>query len=338
MVYAHSLYMTTSNDLPTDANSQHHVIADTVGDRLDRMLATALPDHSRTRIKGLIENGQLTSAGRTITDPSYRVKSGEEFTLNIPAAEPAIPQPEAIDLEVVHEDADLIVIDKPAGLVVHPAPGNIGGTLVNALLAHCGESLSGIGGVKRPGIVHRLDKETSGLIVVAKNDRTHIDLSEQFAARTIDRAYQAMVWGIPRPLTGNIEGNIGRNRHNRKKMAIVPSGGKHAKTGYKVVKRFGDFATLVECRLATGRTHQIRVHMAHIGHPVIGDTTYGGGISGARRAALNEETLIFIKKLQGQALHAFELGFRHPGSTESVKFLSQLPIEMSKLIALLESL
>ena len=330
--------MTTSNDLPTEATSHHHVIAGTDGDRLDRMLAAALPDHSRTRIKNLIENGQLTSAGGTITDPSYRVKSGEEFTLNIPAAEPAIPQAEAIDLEVIHEDADLIVIDKPAGLVVHPAPGNSSGTLVNALLAQCGESLSGIGGVKRPGIVHRLDKETSGLIVVAKNDRSHIDLSEQFAARTIDRAYQALVWGIPRPPTGTIEGNIGRNRHNRKKMALVPSGGKHAKTSYKVIKRFGGFASLVECRLATGRTHQIRVHMAHIGHPVIGDTIYGGGISGARRAALNEETLTFIKGLQGQALHAFELGFRHPGSTESVKFLSQLPIEMSELIALLESL
>lgn len=330
--------MTTSNDLPTETTSPYHVIADTAGDRLDRMLAAALPDHSRTRIKGLIEDGQLTSAGGTITDPSYRVKSGEEFTLNIPAAEPAIPQPEAIHLEVIHEDADLIVIDKPAGLVVHPAPGNSGGTLVNALLAHCGESLSGIGGVKRPGIVHRLDKETSGLIVVAKNDRTHIDLSEQFAERSIVRAYQALVWGIPRPLTGNIEGNIGRNRHSRKKMAIVPSGGKHAKTGYKVIKRFGDFATLVECRLATGRTHQIRVHMAHIGHPVIGDTTYGGGISGARRAALNEETLIFIKELHGQALHAFELGFRHPGTADNVKFLSQLPIEMRDLIALLESL
>ena len=330
--------MTTSNDLPTEATSPYYVIADTAGDRLDRMLAAALPDHSRTRIKGLIENGQLTSAGRTITDPSYRVKSGEEFTLNIPAAEPAIPQPEAIHLEVIHEDADLIVIDKPAGLVVHPAPGNSGGTLVNALLAHCGESLSGIGGVKRPGIVHRLDKETSGLIVVAKNDRTHIDLSEQFSERSIVRAYQALVWGIPRPLTGNIEGNIGRNRHSRKKMAIVPSGGKHAKTGYKVIKRFGDFATLVECRLATGRTHQIRVHMAHIGHPVIGDTTYGGGISGARRAALNEETLSLIKELHGQALHAFELGFRHPGTADNVKFLSQLPIEMRDLIALLESL
>ena len=330
--------MTTSNDQSAEATNLHHVIADSDGNRLDRLLAAALPDHSRTRIKGLIENGQLTSAGRTITDPSYRVKSGEEFTLFIPAAAPAIPQPEAIDLDVIYEDADLIVIDKPAGLVVHPAPGNSGGTLVNALLAHCGESLSGIGGVKRPGIVHRLDKETSGLIVVAKNDQTHVDLSEQFSARTIDRAYQALVWGIPRPPKGTIEGNIGRNRHNRKKMAIVPSGGKHAKTGYRVVQRFGDFASLIECRLATGRTHQIRVHMAHIGHPVIGDTIYGGGISGARRAALNEQTLRFIKGLQGQALHAFELGFRHPGSAETVKFLSQLPIEMSELIALLESL
>ncbi|NKB19544.1 MAG: RluA family pseudouridine synthase [Alphaproteobacteria bacterium] len=330
--------MTMPNDPSTEAATRHHVIADTDGDRLDRMLATALSGHSRTRIKALIENGQLTSADATITDPSYRVKSGEAFTLDIPPAEPAIPQPEAIDLNVIYEDLDLVVIDKPAGLVVHPAPGNSGGTLVNALLAHCGETLSGIGGVKRPGIVHRLDKETSGLIVVAKNDNTHIDLSEQFSARTISRAYQALVWGIPRPRSGDIEGNIGRNRQNRKKMAVLPSGGKNAKTGYKVIKRFGNCASLIECKLATGRTHQIRVHMAHIGHPVIGDTTYGGGISRARRTPLNEETLKYIKQLRGQTLHAFELGFRHPGSAETVKFMSQLPIEMRELIALLESL
>ncbi len=330
--------MTTSNDSSAGATDRHHIVADTDGNRLDRMLADALPNHSRTRIKGLIENGQLTSAGATITAPSYRVKSGEEFTLDIPAAEPAVPQAEEIKLDVIYEDNDLIVIDKPSGLVVHPAPGNSSGTLVNALLAHCGESLSGIGGVKRPGIVHRLDKETSGLMVIAKNDHTHVDLSDQFSARTINRAYQALIWGVPRPGIGIIEGNIGRNRQNRKKMAVLENGGKHAKTGYKVIKRYGDRASLVECRLATGRTHQIRVHMAHIGHPVIGDPVYGGGTSRARRSSLDTELLSYIKKLNGQALHAVELGFRHPVSADAVKFLSHLPIEMRELIALLESL
>ena len=326
MVYAHSLSRTTSNDPSAEAAHQHHIIADTDGNRLDRMLADALPGPSRPRIKGLIEGGQLTSAGATITDPSYRVKSGEEFTLDIPAAEPALPQAEKIKLDVLYEDADLIVIDKPSGLVVHPAPGNSSGTLVNALLAHCSESLSGIGGVKRPGIVHRLDKETSGLMVIAKNDHTHVDLSEQFSARSIDRAYQAIVWGVPRPANGVIEGNIGRNRQNRKKMAVLTNGGKHAKTSYKVLERYGDCASLVECRLATGRTHQIRVHMAHIGHPVVGDPVYGGGPSRARKSSANDEILNYIKKLDGQTLHAVELGFRHPVSAEPVKFSSQLPI------------
>ncbi|MBK19550.1 MAG: RNA pseudouridine synthase [Rhodospirillaceae bacterium] len=330
--------MTTTPDTSEPVSTHHIITAEDGGERVDRLLANTLSNHSRTRIKALIEQGQLSSAGGTITDPSYRVKSGETFTLNIPVSEPALPQPEEIDLNVLHEDDDLIVIDKPAGLVVHPAPGNYSGTLVNALLAHCGDSLSGIGGVKRPGIVHRLDKETSGLIVAAKNDRTHTDLSAQFSARTIDRAYQALIWGVPRPPSGTIEGNIGRNRQNRKKMAVVKTGGKPARTEYKLLQRFGERASLIECKLATGRTHQIRVHMAHIGHPVIGDKTYGGGISRARKSSLGDKTLDHIKTLDGQALHAFALGFRHPGSAKTVKFSSQLPIEMSILIALLETL
>ena len=250
----------------------------------------------------------------------------------------SIPEPENIALEILYEDSDLIVIDKPAGLVVHPAPGNASGTLVNALLSHCGDSLSGIGGVKRPGIVHRLDKQTSGLMVAAKNDKAHINLSEQFSSRTIERAYQAVVWGVPRPRFGQIDGNIGRNRNNRKKMAVLPNGGKKAITRYTVLKRFGEFASLVECNLKTGRTHQIRVHMAEIGHPVIGDSAYGGGISRARRAPLDDQTCNHIRQLDRQALHAFKLGFRHPKSTKLIRYQSNLPIEIKLLISLLEGL
>jgi len=328
--------MTTSNDPSAAKNTQHQVIAEVGTDRLDRFLANALPNQSRTRIKTLIKQGHLSLENRTITDPSYRVKQGEIYTLNIPAPEPASPEPENIPLNIIHEDDDLIVINKPAGLIVHPAPGNSSGTLVNALLAHCGDSLSGIGGVKRPGIVHRLDKQTSGLMVAAKNDHSHADLSEQFSTRTIDRAYRALIWGVPRPSAGTITSNIGRSRQNRKKMAVLQNGGKYAITGYKVLKRFGEFASLVECKLSTGRTHQIRVHMAHIGHPVIGDAIYGGGISRARRAPLNEQSLFYIKELKGQALHALVLGFRHPRTAKKVNFSSQLPIEIIELITLLE--
>ena len=329
--------MTITNDPSPANNNQHQVVAEHSNDRLDRFLANALPDQSRTRIKNLIKQGHLSSAGGTITDPSYRVKQGEVYNLDIPAAQPASPEPETIPLNIIHEDDHLIVINKPAGLVVHPAPGNSSGTLVNALLGHCGDSLSGIGGVKRPGIVHRLDKQTSGLIVAAKNDYSHASLSEQFSKRTITRAYQAVVWGVPRPPNGTIENNIGRNKYNRKKMTVLKSAGKQAITDYKVLKRFGEFASLVECKLSTGRTHQIRVHMADIGHPVIGDTVYGGGVSRGRRAPINEQTFIFIKNLDGQALHAFSIGFRHPKTDEIIDFSSQLPIEIMELITLLES-
>jgi len=233
------------------------------GERLDKLLAGGLDGLSRSRIRALIDQGRVLLDGRTITDASLRVKPGQTFDVFVPEPEPALPQPQDIPLNVEFEDDDLLVIDKPAGLVVHPAAGNADGTLVNALLWYCGERLSGIGGVRRPGIVHRLDKETSGLMVVAKNDLAHGGLAAQFADRTLSRTYQAVVAGTPCPAKGEITGNIGRSSADRKKMAIV-SGGKPALTRYRTLRTFGTAAALVECTLATGRTHQIRVHMTHV--------------------------------------------------------------------------
>lgn len=306
------------------------------GERLDRALAGALasgPDPlSRSRLKTLIEEGRVSSGGRTLTDPSARVKPGQPIAIAIPDARPAEPQPQAIALSVVYEDEALIVIDKPAGLVVHPAPGNEENTLVNALIAHCGASLSGIGGVRRPGIVHRLDKDTSGLMVAAKTDAAHRALSAQFAAHEVERAYLAVAWGMPAPRSGEIAGNIGRHRTNRKKMAVVPRGGKAALTRYRVVRALGPQASLVECRLATGRTHQVRVHLASLGHPVIGDPLYGrarpAGLSPAQRAA--------VAGFRRQALHARLLGFLHPASRERMRWESALPADMAGLIRELE--
>ena len=318
--------------------TRHQVTASDPGGRLDRLLADGLPAYSRSRMKSLIEGGRVTCAGETITDPSYRVKHGQNFAIFIPEAAPATPLPQAIPLTIVHEDEDLIVIDKPADMVVHPAPGHPDGTLVNALLAHCGDSLSGIGGVKRPGIVHRLDKDTSGLIVVAKNDAAHEGLSAQFEARTIERAYAALVWGVPRPAKGEIEGNIGRSPHHRQKMTVRREGGRYALTRYAVVKRFGTVASLVECRLATGRTHQIRVHLSHKGHPVMGDTLYGGGMTAARRRDAGTEVEQLISSLERQALHAKLLGFRHPGTGKQHRFESNIPREINALICSLEKI
>ncbi len=308
------------------------------GERLDRFLTAAAPHLSRSRVKALVEAGRVSSGGRTITDPSYRVKQGESFHLSVPQAAPADPEPEAIPLTVIYEDNDLIVIDKPAGMVVHPAPGNAGGTLVNALLAHCGDSLSGIGGVRRPGIVHRIDKDTSGLVVAAKNDATHNGLAAQFKAHSIVRAYAALVWGVPRPGKGEIEGNIGRSQRDRKKMTVRRQGGKEALTRYAVEKRFDGAAALVECRLATGRTHQIRVHMAHLGHPLIGDPVYGGGLTAARRKSLPGDVLEVLRNFERQALHARLLGFTHPGSGEALKFESDIPNDINYLITILEKI
>lgn len=311
----------------------------TDGQRLDRALAEAFPDLSRTRIKRFIEKGLVTLGGATIVDPARRVKPGLEVTMSLPPPEPALPQAEDIPLNVVYEDDDLIVIDKPAGLVVHPAPGNPGSTLVNALIAHCGASLSGIGDVMRPGIVHRIDKDTSGLMVVAKNDAAHQGLARQFEKHIIERAYTALVWGNVVSVTGSIEGDIGRSRTNRKKMAVVKSGGKHARTHYKVLKRFGPpsdpFATLVDCRLETGRTHQIRVHFTKLGHPLVGDPLYGRGRQGSPKK-LGEEISHAIGAFNRQALHARRLGFTHPVSREKLSFESELPYDFKILLEYLE--
>ena len=322
---------------PADKTHQVTVAADAAGGRLDRVLADELPALSRSRLKNLIEAGCVTlstsakSGAATIAEPSYRVKSGQVFVIAVPAPAPAIPAPQEIALDIAYEDDDLLVVNKPSGLVVHPAPGNSDGTLVNALLAHCGDSLSGIGGVRRPGIIHRLDKDTSGLIVAAKNDVTHNDLSAQFKSRAIQRVYHALVWGRPRPPSGEIEGNIGRSAKNRKKMAIVERGGKAALTRYRVLKAVGPAASLAECRLATGRSHQIRVHMNHLGHAVIGDETYGGRLTPARRAMIGPEASEMVQSLGHQALHAALLGFRHPKTGENLVFERGFPAELAEL-------
>jgi 23S rRNA pseudouridine1911/1915/1917 synthase len=309
------------------------------GGRLDRSIAVSLAAQdaapSRSRIKALIEEGRLTSNGATISDPSRRVKPGEVFTLAVPAAKPAHALAQSIPLTIVYEDRDVIVVDKPAGLVVHPAPGNPDKTLVNALLAHCGAGLAGIGGVTRPGIVHRLDKDTSGLLVAAKNDAAHQALTAQFAGRTIERVYHALVWGVPSPRSGTISGAIGRSRQDRKKMAVVGEGrGKAALTRYKVLRTFaGGHVSLVECRLATGRTHQIRVHLASAGHPLIGDPVYGRG-TGRRRLPVG--VVDAVNGFPRQALDAVVLGFTHPDTAKEMQFKKELSQDISDLISRLE--
>ncbi len=306
------------------------------GERLDRMLARRFRDLSRTRLKRLVEQGRVTLDGATIMDPSTRVKPGQRFQVTLLAPIADRPAPQAMALDIRYEDDDLLVLDKPAGLVVHPAPGNPDRTLVNALLAHCGPNLSGIGGVRRPGLVHRLDKDTSGLMVVAKSALAHGMLAAAFAARRIDRAYQALIWGVPAPRSGEIAGAIGRNPGNRKKMAVVKRGGKPAITRYRVLRVFRDVAALVECRLATGRTHQIRVHLAEIGHPLVGDPVYGR--SRGRRRALAEPIRAEFEAFPRQALHAVGLAFTHPASRKWLTFHSELPNDIKRLIKTLEML
>jgi len=308
-------------------------------ERLDRLLSQAIDGLSRMRIKALIEAGQVRIGPAdnmaTVTEASYRVKPGEVIVLQVPPAVEAAPKPQAMDLEIVYEDEHLIVINKPAGLVVHPAPGNPDRTLVNALLAHCGDSLSGVGGVRRPGIVHRLDKDTSGLLVAAKHDAAHAGLSDLFARHDIQRLYRALVWGRPRQNKGRIEGNIGRDPNNRKKMAVVQRGGKAAVTHYVQIERYGEAASLVDCRLETGRTHQIRVHMASLGHPVLGDPQYSRARRG-RVSDLPDNLRHAIDEFKRQALHAAELGFRHPMDGRDLNFQSQLPNDMQALVGLFQ--
>ncbi|HTZ36790.1 MAG TPA: RluA family pseudouridine synthase [Stellaceae bacterium] len=307
------------------------------GERLDRALQRQLPELSRSRVKQLILAGQVSDDANVIRDPARKVKEGQTFVVIVPDPDDATPAPQPMPLDIRFEDAHLIVIDKPAGLVVHPAPGNPDGTLVNALLAHCGASLAGIGGVRRPGIVHRLDKDTSGLIVVAKTEAAHRALSRDFAARRIARRYAAIVWGVPLPPEGEIVGNIGRSAADRKKMAVVGAArGKPAVTRYRVVRAFGDRAALVECRLLTGRTHQIRVHLAARGHPLIGDPVYGS--RAGRAVARTGELGAGIARFPRQALHAGHLGFVHPASGAALAFDSKLPEDMRQLENLLERL
>lgn len=303
------------------------------GARLDKWLAEAAPALSRSRLKALILEGRVSLDGATIVDPSARVKPAQQGVIDLPAATPALPVPQDIPLTVVYEDDDLIVIDKPAGLVVHPAPGSPDGTLVNALLHHCGDRLSGIGGVRRPGIVHRIDKETSGLLVVAKSDRAHHGLSAQFADKSAERAYWALVWGCPLPRSGEIEGNIGRSPQNRQKMALLRSGGKPALTRFRTLQPLcGEAAALIECRLATGRTHQIRVHLTHVGHGLIGDPMYGAG---RRVRGLPANARAAAEVFPRQALHAWLLGFTHPVSGEQMRFESPMPDDMAALLTAL---
>ena len=324
---------------PTAASSLRHVTAveADAGERLDRLMARELVEVSRTRVKHLVEEGRVSLEGATIRDPSFRVKPGQTFILDLPPPVADRPEPQAMDLAIRYEDAHLIVIDKPAGLVVHPAPGNPDNTLVNALLAHCGESLAGIGGVKRPGIVHRLDKDTSGLMVVAKTEAAQAALAADFAARRITRAYQTLIWGVPSPRAGEIAANIGRSPQNRKKMAVLRRGGKTAVTRYRVLRAFKDWVALVECRLATGRTHQIRVHLAAQGHPIIGDPTYGDRRSTGRLQRLPLSARTRLAAFPRQALHATELGFVHPATGEPIMLASPLPGDISELISFLES-
>ncbi|WP_442943612.1 RluA family pseudouridine synthase [Nitrospirillum sp. BR 11752] len=315
-------------------------------DRLDKALAQLAPETAsltRSRLQALIGEGRVTldqPGGQTIDDASYRVKPGQVFHISVPAPEAAVPMAQDIPLTIVFEDDDLLVIDKPAGMVVHPAAGNPDGTLVNALLFRCGERLSGIGGVRRPGIVHRLDKDTSGLMVVAKTDRAHTGLSAQFADRTLSRTYHAVVWGAPAEAQGEIEGNIGRHPTDRKRMAVVSKGGKPALTRWRVLARHGLLSTHVECKLATGRTHQIRVHMAQIGHPLVGDPLYGKARpTGALGARLKEASAAAQAGLLGfrrQALHAKDIAFRHPVSGGMLAFTSDLPADLAGLISSLE--
>ena len=329
----------TENSLKDQPGERRTALAgdDHAGWRLDRFLAAALPDFSRSRLKQLLDEEAVFLGSRTIKDANHRVKPGETYIVSIPPAVPAVPQGQDIPLEVVYEDKDLIVINKPPGLVVHPAAGNPDGTLVNALIAHCGPGVLRIGGEERPGIVHRLDKDTSGLLVAAKTERAMASLAKQFANHTIERAYNAVVWGAPRDTSGLIESQIGRSPFDRKRMTVLRAGGKRAATRYKVIEKFGPaerpFASLIECRLETGRTHQIRVHLTHLGHPLIGDPQYGRNRTAPRaKSPAEERAFTLAANFERQALHAFVLGFQHPSLHKSLRFEAPWPADFAGLV------
>ncbi|NOZ64946.1 MAG: RluA family pseudouridine synthase [Alphaproteobacteria bacterium] len=354
--------MTLQNSNSEDTNIHLTVEEEAEGLRLDKYLAGAVDDLSRSRLKQIITDGlmKITRAKsshvtETINDPSYRVKCQDQIFFTLPDMTEPEPEGQDIPLNVVYEDDQVIVINKAAGMVVHPAPGNPDGTLVNALIYHCGDSLSGINGVKRPGIVHRIDKDTSGLMIAAKTDRAHNKLAKQFAKHSLERAYQAVVWGVPNPASGIIHEKIGRDTRNRLKMAVVPyesNRGRDAITHYQVIrrlepkrktfdrgsalKRLAPSLSLVECRLETGRTHQVRVHMSHIRHPLVGDPFYGksGPIQSKNFSAPAQQAINDFKR---QALHAYVIGFRHPTTGEDLTFEAETPNDMKRLISALEN-
>ena len=323
---------------PASGNGQRlevTVAGDEGSPRLDRVLAARLPELSRSRLKALILAGHVTVRNAPIRDPAYHVAGGDTITIDVPEAVPAEPAGEDIALDIVYEDDDIIVIDKPRGLVVHPAAGHETGTLVNALIAHCGASLSGIGGVRRPGIVHRLDKDTTGLMVAAKNDRAHQSLTAQFAdhGRTgeMRRGYMAFVWGVPNRQRGTVDAPIDRHPHAREKMA-VREGGREAVTHWEVQEAFQGrdgkpIAALLACQLETGRTHQIRVHLAHIGHPLMGDSVYGPHFK-TKASHLGPQSRAALATLDRQALHAYLLVLEHPKTGEILEWISDLPDDL----------
>ena len=328
--------------MTSDATQQLTATAeeDAGGERLDRFLATALTGEeplSRTRVKALILEGAVTENGAVARDPSQAVRAGATYALTLPPVRDATPVAQDIPLDILFEDSDLIVINKPAGMVVHPGPGQPDGTLVNALISHCGDGLTGIGGEMRPGIVHRLDKDTSGVMLAAKSQRAHTRLTEMFAAHDLERCYTAILWGMPGENEGRIEAPLGRSQRDRKKQAVVANG-RFAATNWRVTRRLPPFASLVECRLETGRTHQIRVHMAHLGHGVIGDPVYGRPMrSGQMPDAPARDCLVEIRRFERQALHAARLGLAHPVTGATREFEPPLPADMAALVGLIET-
>jgi 23S rRNA pseudouridine1911/1915/1917 synthase len=302
------------------------------GQRVDAFLAASLADLSRTRIADLVREGRLLAAGAVIADPSYRVKPGERFLLTVPAPVAAEPLSQDLPLDILFEDAHLLVLVKPAGQVVHPAPGHHDGTLVNALIHHCGDSLSGIGGVKRPGIVHRIDRDVSGVLVIAKHDKAHIGLAAQFTVHSVGRVYEAIVRGLPGSMAGTVDAPLGRHPVDRKRMAIVRHGGKRAVTHWRTLAAAGTRGARLEVRLETGRTHQIRVHLASLGHPILGDRVYGKGgpPPGSPLAA-------FLADYGRIALHARELAFDHPMTGERLAFTAPPPASFDHLMRLMQA-
>jgi 23S rRNA pseudouridine1911/1915/1917 synthase len=317
---------------PSTGLSRHLVTieAGSTGQRLDTCLAAALPQLSRARLQQLMRQGHVRDAAGPIAEPSRRVKPGEAIEVTIPPAAQASPEPQALALDILFEDEHLIVLVKPAGLVVHPAPGHDDGTLVNALLAHCGDSLSGIGGVRRPGIVHRIDREVSGVLVVAKHDRAHIGLAAQFSLHSVDRIYEAIVWGVPGRVSATVDRPLARHPTDRKRMAIV-QGGKRAVTHWRLAEAAATTGARLEVELETGRTHQIRVHLSSLGHPILGDRVYG------RRAPRGAELRRFLDGFARIALHARDLGFDHPITGQRQRFTAPTPPCFARLMELLRT-